>query len=280
MEVQASGRIEALVADLLTLQTRFPALASDSDQALLEDVSAVLVAQRERLSSLDYARNKAREMHLQSEESPLHLYHETYLAAAAYMERMIARLDPSGLPDPSPGVFRAALALERLPASLLSAHLLYELGHRFEGHAVSRLMLEQIAWALSVSLLDDPSKIQQVRGHSEMKRLTSLVPPAGRLYGSLSKLAHIYSSFHREFFVESEDGHRVIHAEMRTQEYAEHLLMLADVFGIVWEVTQADYLPGLETVVRTDNEFRIVVDRPFFKECNDIIARFEAFRSD
>jgi hypothetical protein len=120
--------------------------------SLRENIWAAIVASTSGLSSLDYAKRKYGLGDPKPETAApvmkaYELYIESYTAAKEYLYVTIKKLQPEGGPPLELGVFGASLVLERLPDSFFSAHILYLLGQRYEGHAVSRLILEQIAWA-------------------------------------------------------------------------------------------------------------------------------------
>ncbi len=87
--------------------------------------------------------------------------------------------------------------------------------------------------------------IETTRSVGALKRF---VPEAGRLYGFLSTKTHIDYSSHMEF-LRVEDGQNVVlHSQPHYDEYAEVILRLADLFGLVWEVSQAAYLEDFEAI--------------------------------
>ncbi len=117
-------------------------------ESLRLNVRAAVVASTLRLSSVDYARRRyvsSLEDPEPDEESPRAAYTTAYRSAKVYMSRLMEKLQTSERPDPSVGVFGASLVLERLEPSFFCAHFLYRMGHKYEGHAVARLILEQIA---------------------------------------------------------------------------------------------------------------------------------------
>lgn len=176
--------------------------------SLRENINAAIVASTMSLSSLDYAKKRYGLPDLEPEtEGPMmkayELYIKSYTAAKEYLYETIKKLQPEGVPPPELGVFGASIVLQRLPDSFFSAHILYLLGHRYEGHAVARLILEQIAWAYAAVTATniDIRRIVTTKAISQLKKE---LPAAGKLYGYLSKKTHIDYSDHHEFlFVEN-----------------------------------------------------------------------------
>jgi len=233
------------------------------------NVRSAVVASTLRLSSLDYARRRyVNEQEEDSSEKDRHdAYVEVYQAAKRYMAQSIEKLTTNGRPEPTVGVFGASLVLERLKTSFFSAHFLYQMGHKYEGHAIARLILEQIAWAFCAYQLGDIDAIEAIETTRSVKALRRFAPVAGPLYGFLSGKTHIDYSSHREFLRTEEGGTCIIHTQRDYDEYAQVILELADLFGIVWELSQAPYIIDTEAIVETleGGQFVANPDRPFLK---------------
>lgn len=190
---------------------------------LRENLRAAVVASTLHLQSLDYAKRR----YCEAKDDDEHLnptvvaYIGAYSASKAYVTRLLGKVKTEGCPDPTLGVFGASLALERLPPSFFCAHFLYRMGHSYEGHAVSRLILEQVAWAYAAHALDDLEAIKKIDTTRALSRLKRFAPVAGEMYGFLSKKTHIDYSSHREF-LQVEDGRNVVlHAQSRYAEYGD-----------------------------------------------------------
>jgi hypothetical protein len=95
--------------------------------------------------------------------------------------------------DPRPdrlGLFASEAALVRLKTSFRStAHVLRE-RYTFEAAVLSRLILEQIAWAYAVHSLTGKA-VFRVIPTKVIGQLKEVFPQAGQLYGMLSTYAHI-----------------------------------------------------------------------------------------
>jgi|WetSurMetagenome_2_1015567.scaffolds.fasta_scaffold00195_29 hypothetical protein len=236
-------------------------------QEFKRNIYSAIVATVLRLSSIDYAKKTYCETVFDDEDDNLlHVkYNDTYKAAKNYIQQLRLRLVPDEKQEPSHGVFGASLVLERLPASLFGAHLLYRLGNRYEGHAVSRLMLEQIAWAYAAHTLTEIQDIKRIVTTKSVSLLNKIVPWCGKFYGFLSNKTHIDYGNHNEFLSSENGKNMVVHGHGEYYEYAQVILYLADLFSIVWEISQYRYLTQSETVTYKDNIYSIRDDRPFLK---------------
>jgi hypothetical protein len=267
-----TGRVHRLLEDFDVVATMpYVALLSrSSGDTLRRNVVTALVATGGRLSSLDYVRKTYVSDAPTKVNEARAAYVRAYQAAKEYIADMRAGLRPreSG---PSFGVLGAAIAMERLPASFFSAHLMYMLGHMYEGHAVSRLALEQIAWSYVASTLNDLTDVAQIRTTKAVSKLKRFAPQVGRLYGYLSTKTHIDFSSHGEFFGAESGRCFVVHAEVDWLTSAEVILALADVFGLVWESSQAKYLDDLQAVVLSSDGHIPRADRPFLQTASQCL---------
>ena len=248
--------------------------------ALHENMHAAIVASTFGLTSIDYAKRKYFSSQKDFRPHPSstelsHVYINAYLACKRYVRRMIEKINTDGLPQPSNGVFGASLVLERLPYSFFSAHMLYRLGHRYEGHAVARLILEQIAWAYAAYTMDDKEDIDRIVTTKSISRLKNFVPETGMLYGFLSDKTHIDYRNHKEFIQTDTGKNVVVYAQPMFKEYAIVMLNLADLFGIVWEVSQLDYLPDVKTIQVSGDDIDLNPTRPFLVEKQISLEEFD-----
>jgi hypothetical protein len=216
---------------------------------LRENVQAATVAYTLGLKSLDYAkRHYCKSSDSERVDGPVEAYIDVYHASKGYVLHMVNKLKNESHETPL-GVYGAALALERLLPSFFCAHLLYRLGHGYEGHAVSRLILEQIAWAYAAYKLEDLETIKSIKTTKAISQLRQFVPRAGKVYGFLSKKTHIDYSSHAEFLCVQDGRPAVRHAQPKFDEYGRTMLFLADIFGMVWELSQCSYIGVPEAIV-------------------------------
>jgi hypothetical protein len=248
--------------------------------SLRENVHAAIVASTLGLSSLDYTKKRYSVPDVEPEpETPdmkaYDLYIKSYAAAKEYVYRIISKLQPEGVPPPRDGVFGASLVLQRLPDSFFSAHILYLLGYRYEGHAVARLILEQIAWAYAAVKMIHIGGISRIVTTKAVSQLRKALPAAGKLYGYLSEKAHIDYSDHHDFLFMEKGRYKILRTQRNYGEYSSVLLSLADLFGIVYELSQFDYIPSPETLSRKDNRFDVDSHRPFLAQMKSLLQEFD-----
>ncbi|MDO9515489.1 MAG: hypothetical protein Q7J01_05225, partial [Syntrophales bacterium] len=98
--------------------------------------------------------------------------------------------------------------------------------------------------------------------------------------GFLSKKTHIDYKSHFDF-ARVENGESVIrYTQYEFYEYAEIILYLADLYGIVWEVSQYEYLTELESIAITNDGYSIKEDRPFLNLINEHLSKIELAASN
>ncbi|WP_156378027.1 hypothetical protein [Williamsia sp. Leaf354] len=219
----------------------FPANLHVMD-GVVENIVAVTVAAGARLSSVDYARRKyvAARNNLPAEKNVLS---ESFRAARRHISASIESMDGKAGGEPSVGVFASAVALQRLQTSLLAAHVLYSLGLNYEGDAVARQVLEQIAWSVSASKAESVDALKKISASGSVGELKSVVGYAGRMYGMLCKFTHPGYEQHLAAFEVGDDGLGRINVSWdRRQDSALTLVLLADLWVVAWELTQRDFI--------------------------------------
>jgi len=248
---------------------------------LRENVRAAVVASTLHLQSVDYA--KRRYCEPEDDEPDLgpavDAYIAAYHSAKSYMTQLLGKIQTKGHPDPTVGAFGASLVLERLPPSLFCAHLLYRMGHGSEAHAVSRLILEQIAWAYAAHGLDNLDAIVKIETTRAISHLKRFAPLAGQMYGFLSNRTHIDYSSHGEFLRVESGKNVVLHAQPRFAEYGRTILLLADLFGLVWELSQFPYIKIPEAIVVGKTGPMPNPERPFIEKMHEHIDALESATS-
>lgn len=92
-----------------------------------------------------------------------------------------------------PNVFACTAAILRLKNSFRAAVLCIRNGMHIEAVAISRLILEQIAWVSAIySLTDHLDKYTELTPQSCITSLKKIIPKAGALYGQLSGMSHLH----------------------------------------------------------------------------------------
>lgn len=279
-DYRINSRIQELLENFDVIATfRHIALVPGSSNLddLNENVNAALIATTMGLKSIDHAKRRYVES---KEERPekfhsLGAYNEAYKHAKNYINVIMRKASTQGHPPATVGVYGAAIVLQRLQSSFFCSHLLYNLGHKYEGHAVSRLILEQIAWAYTAYPLTDLEHVKKIETTKSIGNLKSLVPDVGRLYGYLSTKTHIAYDSHNEFLTESNNKGALFMSRGLYYEYAQVILHLADLFAVVWEMSQFPYINGPEAVKMGDCGLEIDSSRPFSKLKPELLANVE-----
>jgi hypothetical protein len=240
----------------------------DPEDKFIHNIQAAILASTLDLKSIDYAMKEycTKSDEKTDDRGKVDLqYVEAYMSAKGHIRKVMSRLVTEGKDAPSAGVFCASLVLERLRTSFFAAHLLYRLGNEYEAHAVSRLILEQIAWAYSAYRLKDPRDIQKIVTTKTISHLREVLPETGKLYGHLSKKTHIDYSSHPEFLGIDQGRYIIALTANNYYDYARVILILADIFAIVWEYSQFDYMRETKSVEIKAGNIVIKKDRIFLK---------------
>ncbi|MDJ0845973.1 hypothetical protein [Crocosphaera sp.] len=285
MEDDTGHRVRNLLEnfDVISTYTHMAIVpAGELYQELIQNVKTAVAATSLGLTSLDYTRKAYVENIEPSEEIETSLdkeYTKAYFLAKNYVHEARKRLITSERDLPSMGVFGSSVVLERLESTLFSAHLLYSLGNVYEGHAVSRVMLEQIAWAYQASGLNDREAISKIKPNQAISQLKKFLPKVGKLYGYLSKHTHIDYHRHHEFIKAENNQNVVLLGQDRLDECAMVLLHLADIFVVVWEFSQHDYLNEFTAIDVKDNVVNLLDNRLFSVQMEAIIDNMETIRN-
>jgi hypothetical protein len=230
---------------------------------LRRNLHAAAAASGLGLASLDYAKRAYTTDEPERSGGAIERFTDIYHFARQHMADTKARLASRPETPDHFGTFAASVALQRLSASFQAAHLLYGLGLNVEGDAVSRLILEQIAWAVAAAQLDSRDEVRKVKAESSITQLKALLPDTGRLYGELSKIAHAGYLQHRDsFLLGDEEQGAVLLAWSRLAPSARLLGVLADAWVVGCEVTQADQLETF-TAIRSRIDRSADPDRTF-----------------
>lgn len=122
----------------------------------------------------------------ESDIPAIHLaFQEMYYAGIEHMDKTLRRMNPQV--EPTAGEVFSDAALSRARNTYYVAALLYREGHMIEAHAMSRLMLEQIAWSFNVFEMKDRETAEKVEPTKAIGKLKKKIKPVGRFYGALSQ---------------------------------------------------------------------------------------------
>lgn len=243
---------------------------------LPQNLRAAAAASALRLSSLDQAkRTYVSDLEDDPRPASSELYRAAYRAARAHTLEAGERLKTNSKVALSLGTYAASVALQRAESGFMGAHLMYQLGLNFEGDAIARQVLEQIAWSLAVAGLEQPDSIRKVKAHRSITGLKATIPWAGDLYGELSATTHAGLSQHRTAFTARDDVQGVVLlAWSRLAESAANLLLLADAWGVVWELTQVDHMKKFSSLHSKKNP-TVRAKRPILKLAKSLVSEID-----
>jgi hypothetical protein len=190
---------------------------------------------------------------------------EVYAEARRHIVEAQTRTgSPAGMPDRL-GFVGAHLSLNRSLASLRAVRLLYAVGLNPEADAVARQMLEQLAWAYAVDPLDDIEEINRVSSSKAVGTLRASVGPSvGRLYGELSRWAHMGRLEHHRSLREVDGGIAIIESEPQFGLGALRILALADWWVMIWEWVHRSCLSSFQATL-PGHALRPNPDRPLLE---------------
>jgi hypothetical protein len=136
------------------------------------------------------------------------------------------RVPVSGL-----GQVCAKSALARLEATFKAAYGLVSREYVFEVDALTRLILEQMAWA-SVAFSKDDDTVFKLEAPKCMHAFRAHFPDCGRLYGRLSESAHIDPSIARNYVSLYQAGSDVVRrSAMDSFDSGVAIVQLAPVYA-------------------------------------------------
>lgn len=224
------------------------------------DLQAVALAHQFGLSSVDYTRRTYVDPYsrLSPPQHPRQAVAIEITKAAKDLVRESAAqaVGIRNKPD-HPGIFAAGAALFRLPITFRVATLAVRQGFHFECAVLCRMILEQLAWALTVRPHSD-EKIFSFEPHRCIGSLKQIFPKAGSLYGQLSEAAHIIPERtlrYIEFNPGDPNGPSVT---LMSYDFAEvdacMVLLLADMYAVVCEAVYYDLLPSHAHVERCPDQ--------------------------
>jgi len=121
------------------------------------------------------------------------------------------------------------LSMQFFRRSLVSfdaAKRLAELGYLCEPAAILRAALEQIGFCSKAWSLDWRKKLTSIDRKEAIISLKSYAPPAGELYGRLSKYTHFEYDYQTHFLALSPSSIFTLHRSAILRAYATHLLLV------------------------------------------------------
>lgn len=188
-----------------------------------------------------------------------------YFAGKQHMEKTRERMDSKH--DPNAAEIFADAALSRAINTYYVAGLLYREGHMIEANAMSRLMLEQMAWAFAAQAVDPVDDIKKLKPTKAVGILGKHVPGLGRLYGALSDYVHLPFEGHYQFVnVSSGENSVMTHFGAHSYAFGAVLARLADCWACVYEYTQARHFEELENWTEDSGSLTLNPSRPFLEQ--------------
>lgn len=259
------------------------ALPFDSPPELKRRVWAAVISWKMGLASIDYTLKRYVKDKDEGKTEGLaqrKAIAEALLTATIYADKIIDHIVE--IPDKPGdlGLVFATSTLMRSKSTLRACRILLKLGHGAESFVIARALLEQIAWTYASHQSKTPEELESVTAPRAVRRLSRLLPLAGRLYGFLSDVAHINPRHTRQYLHLSEGPMKVTIAGAISDKLlcARILLRLVDFETIVAEHIYADHLPILETVSKNlDGTLTIRADRPFVAVIEKYASQLESF---
>lgn len=144
-----------------------------------------------------------------------------------------------------PNLFACSAAILRLTNSFHGAVLCVRQSLHFETVAISRIILEQLAWIYSICRMSENEEdYSRIAPHKTIGRLKEIIPGAARGYGFLSKKGHImFDETLRYIKVTTGGGLGIqLHDRCLSAQDAVNLLVLCDWLGIIGEYAYYDLL--------------------------------------
>jgi len=206
---------------------------------------------------------------------------EVFHASINYVEEVMSRFVRDDSRTPRLGVKLSDRVLRRLRGSMIRAGFLYRTGGWFEGDAIVRQILEQLAWAYCVCEIADVKSIGKISPTKSITPLASLISSVGRFYGRLSTLAHLSPKIHGLFMTEHDGKQKIIEAhgeESLLQVF--NLTVIADIFAVVFEYTQEGWMKELKNWVRNDSgKLKLIQDRQGIPVSEQTMSIFNEIKS-
>lgn len=166
----------------------------------------------------------------------------------------------TSLPDTKASI-ACLTVFSRLQATFCSVHSLISLGYYFESFALIRLILEQLAYVYTASMVEDGKGSFQSPTKS-ISQLSKFHTQTGKLYGILSKKTHIdKSEIYR--YIKIQDGkvytlHNSIDFSLGASIY---LLAVLDIQYCVFEFCFRQYLKDFKCIALNRATYEILENR-------------------
>jgi hypothetical protein len=167
-----------------------------------------------------------------------------------------------------PNLFACAAALFRLQNTFRAAVITIKSGLHFETASLLRMIIEQLAWIVAIrDMTPEKGNYFRISPQSCIGDLKRLTPTAGRIYGELSEVAHLYPEETKRYIrVEGEKVYVHLHSRDFAWLDTVFLLIITDLFSIVAEWTFSDQITKHRYIERRNlAEWRPKSSRAFLK---------------
>jgi len=202
----------------------------------------------------------------------LDAFQEAYSVGKRHIHATAARLQPSE--TPTAGETYADVALRRLQPTYFAAGLLFKVGHLVEAHTLSRLFLEQVAWAYGVFEFQTRQAAARLSPPRAISLFGELIPSVGPLYGELSEDAHLDLEEHLRFLRFNDGSAEILLAPGRASLLAGAVLLdLADFWSVAYERSQWPHILAPENWTDSPQGPELRLDRPFLDVASQVRRR-------
>jgi len=211
-------------------------LKSTYPESLKKKIAAVLVSELMGLKSVDNVlKNYLSDVQYPEEDDA-----RLDLRIRAAVTKLISKFDALIFAISISGEVRGnrVIGLLTLQRSVFSMDFLAFCGQRgalFEGVAIARMMLEQLAWSFSVAKSLDDNAVQKVSATRAISSLKSEIETAGLFYGWLSQHAHWHFDAHKKVVISKEGklGHLYASSYFKAILFSVMLIMTDLYFQIL-----------------------------------------------
>lgn len=161
----------------------------------------------------------------------------------------------------------------RLQTTIKSIHFHINFGYYYESFALIRLLLEQLAYAYTASMVSTGEIKGFLSPTESIKPLKKLLPNSGKIYGILSKYSHLDKSTINKYIVfKDEKVFTVHHSIYFSLEACLFYLHLLEYQNIVFEYSFRNYLKEF-LFIKKDNNSYVIKNNFKFKLVNEKLTK-------
>ncbi len=234
-----------------------------TSKELVNNIAAAKLAHHLGLSSIDYAKKKYVVCKDEENIDPIHvLFWQTSQEIHEVIENIFNKRSVlNGLPD-AIGLVAAGVSFFRLQSSWKNYLILCSRGAKYDAFTILKLILEQLAWAITVYKINDAS-LFKIQPSASIRSLKFIKENVGKLYGDINEYAHISTKVIHEFvYFDDSDAHAVIASKEATLESLPYAFELADLMGIVNEIIWGNFYDNFQYCEDNKETFKLLKIRP------------------